>query len=285
MLSIIISSFNRINLFRRVLWNIVKNAPNINYEVVIVDEESSDDIQGMLEKEFASNFLWKLVKVKTATLENKLGKKYLNNPGPCYNIGFLHSVGDIIAIQGNECLVVDQCYNTMLGDFEILAQKYENPQVFSHTYNMPEEQVATLDFYGSNLTKPLVRHCMTWPLQSPNYKSEVVNYLSMCKRSSWEKIDGFDERYFNGISSEDSDFTRRVRALNGYCYFLSKGITIHMGHSGKNCYQESKLVSKEFWDKGVEINHKIFHAWNGKPENPQGWKSGQFEVEVITNLK
>lgn len=279
MISIIISSYNRTELFRRSLFSLVKNKPKEDWELVVVDEESTQDILKEL-RDFESEIPFKLIKVKTKDIESKLGiKKYHNNPSVTNNIGFAHSKGDKIFLMGNEIIVWDDAINKMV---EEISNK--NYLILSTTYDVPKQIIDVLDNYGSNLLKGMVQFCKKWPLQSNSYRSNVTNYLSLVNRSAWEALDGYDERYFGGIACEDSDFYQRFRALPNNEVVLSNSISLHQFHGGKTTYYEPENVSKETWDNGVSKNREFFHKWDGSYKNPQGWKSGEFKVEVITNV-
>lgn len=279
MISIIISSYNRIELFRRSLYSLVKNRPKEDWELIVVDEESTQDVLKEI-RNFESQIPFKFVKVKTKDIEAKLNvKKYHNNPCVTNNIGFAHSSGDKIFLMGNEIIVWDDAINKMVQEIP----EDLNYLILSTTYDVPEQIINILDNYGQNLTSNMVKFCKHWPLQSINYRSNVTNYLSLVNRSAWENLDGYDERYFGGIACEDSDFYQRFRALSSNKVILSSAISLHQFHGGKTTYYEPKDISKENWDKGVSKNREFFNKWDGSYKNPQGWKSGDFKVEVITN--
>jgi hypothetical protein len=114
----------------------------------------------------------------------------------------------------------------------------------------------------------------------------VTNYISLAPRALWEALRGYDERYYGGISAEDSDFVRRARKLPGFAQVVSEGVSLHQYHSGKTCYYSPppSVITKERWAEGVAINHAIYHAWDGASRNPQKWPWGQLGTgEVITN--
>lgn len=280
--SILISSYNRLPLFKRTLYSIVRNKPNMDVEVIVCDDGSTDDILGEL-KSFSTAFPWTFIRFDSDQFTEKTGlKKYFNNPSVTNNICFRYCKGDYIFQQGNEIMAWDDVYNKMIAD----APKTDNYMVMSTTYDVPMQYLSQLDSYGSNLTKVIVNHCKRWPLQSKEYRSDVTNYICLASRNVWESLQGYDERYFAGISAEDSDFVRRARTLPGFQQVISDGISLHQYHGGKTMYYDPQeaVIQKARFDEGCKINRVIYDNWDGTHNNKQTWDWGTFGVkEVVKN--
>lgn len=264
--SIIIASYNRKNLFKRCLYSIAARGPSIPYEVVVVDDGSVDDIEGLLRK-FTVNFPWKLVKFDAAAYEAKTGlKKFFNNPSVTYNIGFKQCspTSDKIFLMGNEVIAWGNAFDKLIDD----APKNNEPYiVFSTTYDTPQEVLDKIDAYGQHLDQVLIdKYCKPFPLQDLGYKSEVVNYLSLSSRGTWEQIGGFDERYYAGIACEDSDFVRRIRRCPYGKLIWSEGITLHQYHGGMTRYYQPlpANITMDRWNEGLAINRAVFAQWDEK---------------------
>jgi hypothetical protein len=264
--------------------------------VVVVDDGSDEDVLGEL-RTYSSRFPWKFIRFNADEFETKTGlKKFLNNPCVTNNIGFQHAEGDLIFQQGNEVIPWEGCYDQMIADAPIYGSPpvetpgWESPaaywMVMSTTYDMPQQYLNLLDPYGQNLRQQYLEDLVRWPLQSKEYRSDVTNYISLAPRALWAILKGYDERYYGGISAEDSDFVRRARKLPGFKQVISEGISLHQYHKGKTCYYNPppSVITQERWDEGVAINHAIFHSWDGTYRNRQKWPWGEFGVgEVITN--
>lgn len=276
--SILISSFNRISLFRRTLWSIANNPPDCSFEVIVADEQSTDDILGELRK---YTFPFKFIAIDMEEFTKKTGiTKYHNNPSLSNNVAFNHSEGSNVFLMGNECIATKGCFNRMLSDSARLGADYI---VFSTTFDVPQEVLNELDEYGTNLNSRHIMRCATWPLASDSYHSDVTNYISLTSRYSWDVVGGYDERYLGGIACEDSDFVRRLRTLHGFQLARSSALSLHQFHGGKTRYYEptERQMSPEKWQAGLDINRKIYHAWDGGYENKQPWKTGRYGIKDI----
>lgn len=298
--SIVISSHNRLGLFRRTLWAIAHRGPKVPFEVVVVDDGSTEDVLGEL-KLYSARFPWKFVRFDAAAFEAATGlTKFLNNPCVTNNIGFKHAAGDVIFQQGNEVIPWADCYDRLLRDVprEVRVLDGSPPAaatlpldhylVVSTTYDVPRQHLERMDRYGANLTQHAVDQLVRWPLQSREYRSDVTNYVSLAPRATWEALGGYDERYYGGISAEDSDFVRRARLLPGFQMAVSDGVSLHQYHGGRTTYytQDQRLIDNAKWEEGVAINHAIYHAWDGTHRNPQKWSYGTIGVgEIVTNCK
>lgn len=285
--SIIISSHNRLPLFRRTLFALAIRPPSIPFEVIVVDDNSSEDVLGEL-KSFGSKLPWKFIRFNAASFEDATGlTKFLNNPCVTNNIGFkaANPESDIIFQQGNEIIAWDDVYDQMIRD---IPTETDNWMVMSTTYDMQPQVLDLLDKMGQNLLPAYVDICKSFPLQSEFYRSDVTNYICAASRAVWEKIGGYDERYYGGISAEDSDFVRRARTLPDFQQVISKGISLHQFHDGKTCYYSPppRIITKQRWDEGVSINHAIYNSWQGETFNQQQWEWGSIGVgETLTNMR
>lgn len=281
MISILISSFNRRDLFRRTLASIEANCPK-PFEVVVADEGSTEDVLGEL-RQYNSSFPWKFITVDPEEFTKVTGlKKFHNNPCLTNNVAFRHCEGEYIFTQGNEIIATEHCYQQMLDEAKELGDHYI---VFSTTYDVPRSYLHQLGSYELPAKKDIPQF-YSQPLQSIHYRSDVTNYISLASRKLWKRIGGYDERYFGGISAEDSDFVRRARAVPGCQTKVSEAVSLHQNHGGKTRYQnpDPKVIQTARFNEGCKINRPIFDDWDGKPENPQSWPIGEFGVvNVITN--
>lgn len=277
-LSICISSRDRSHFFQRVLWGIANRPPSCDFEVVVADDGSQQDIQGLLTK-FSTKFPWVLVKFDYKEFEKKTGlKKLYGNPSVTNNIAYKQSRGEFVVMQGNEVIPWGSCYDSLLGQMGV--GKFD--LAFSTTYDLSASKLSELDPMGTNLNQKHVNWASRTPLNSVTHQSGVTNYLSISTRKVWEDIGGYDERYFAGIACEDSDFIRRARVLPGFRNIIDEqAISLHQYHGGMTAYYTPTPrhgVTLDQWYEYIEINRKVYYEWDETPRNPQSWPWGEYGV-------
>lgn len=269
------------------LWALANRPPSVPFELIVVDDGSTDDILGEM-RLYSSCFPWKFVRFDHEEFTAKTGiKKFFNNPAASQNVAFRQasSSSEFIFQQGNEVIAWEGVYDRLIADVPANAEHYI---VASTTYDVPQQYLDILDQYGQNLTPGIVNECKRWPLQSHDYRSDVTNYISLTSRKLWDKIGGFNEMYFGGISAEDSDFVRRARCTPNFKQVISDGISLHQFHGGRTKYYWPKesVISKDRFEDGCAINRCIFQDYiEGVYSNPQKFEWGTYGVkEVISNV-
>jgi len=285
--SIIISSFNRLPLFKRTLWSIANRPPSKPFEVIIVDDGSTEDVLGAI-KTFSASFHWKFIRFDQAEFTKKTGfEKFFNNPSITNNIGFKNSSGELIFLQGNEIIAYGDIYDVLIKE----KPNEEHFLAFSTTFDLPQEVLDNIGVYGTEFSQRHLNYVKRWPLQTKTYRSDVTNYISLSNRATWEAVGGYDERYIYGIGKEDSDFVRRCRAIPGWSdeknLVRSEAISLHQYHGGRTCYYLPKpeVVTQEKWKQGETLSRPLYDSWDGSCKNSQPWPWGEIGVtDIISNF-
>jgi GT2 family glycosyltransferase len=281
--SILISTHDRLPLWRRTLWFIARFPPPLPYELVVVDDNSEEDVLGELKK-YSSVIPWKFARFDQEKYERATNqKKFFNNPAATTNLAFTLSEGNLIIQQGQEVIATSGCYASLVDE----APRSGFYLCFSQTFDVPKQILGLLNDDGSNMTWAVAAACERWPLQTEAYRSDVTNYVSLTPRSLWEEIGGYDERYYQGISAEDSDFVRRARATGRCPTVISRGVSLHQSHGGRTAYYwpEPGVITRERFDEGCRINRAVYDSWDGSHANPQAWPLGLGLGEFLTNTR
>jgi len=132
---------NQAQLLRRTLWALATRPPTEPFEVVVIDEGSTDDILAEMQM-YSSRFAWKLLKLGEG--EGKV---------------LDHITGDVIIAQHPSVIAWGDTY-------KVLVETKEPGLRAASVYELPDEQVDWLGPFGSNLSGGLVAMCEKWPLQS-----------------------------------------------------------------------------------------------------------------------
>jgi glycosyltransferase involved in cell wall biosynthesis len=276
--SILISSKNRLPLFRRSLWSIAARPPSVPFEVVVADDNSTDDILGELHRHDA-NFDWVFVRVDTAVFTRATGvARFWNCPALTNNAAFAFSRGEAVFQMGNEIIAWEGVFDSLLDGLGPLGR---NAWAVSDTFDVPQETLDRLDGDGRNLTQADVEACYPRRLSNDN---NVPNYLSVFTRGAWEAVGGYDERYLAGIGAEDSDFMRRVMSLPGFRMARNRGISLHQYHGGvSHLYRpQPHVITEERLAYGAAINRTLYRAWDETTSNRMPWKPAEFGVGEVT---
>jgi glycosyltransferase involved in cell wall biosynthesis len=282
--SILISSYNRLPLLRRVLWGVATRPPSVPFEVIVVDDGSTEPVLNEVQK-YSSAFPWTFVRFSADKFKDETGvEKFWNCPAATTNVAARRARGDLLFVQGNECIAVGDAYDCMIRDMDGAANAAP-AMVMSTTYDAPLSVLWELDDYGTDVTERTVQKCLQWPLQSKAYRSDVTNYLALFQRKLWDELDGVDERYVGGIAAEDSDFVRRARKL-GAQTVISDAVSLHQYHGGRTAYYEPTTIDQARYWEGVKRNRAIYDAWDGETcKSGHAWEWGtKGIVEAIVNV-
>lgn len=275
MISILISSHNRLPLLENALRALDNNRPRGDFEVVIADEGSAEPIEEMLRQfDFPITFIE--VSMEEFTRETGIAK-YHNNPALTNNIAFKHSKGDYIFLQGNDIIACDNAYDKMME--AAIDSKSEDFFGYCTTYNVYSQELQNQINSGkTSLVKALLK-IQQAVLQGPNRQSDVTNYLSICTKSLWEKLRGYDERYVAGQACEDSDFARRTRVLLKKNNYIDAE-TLHQYHGD---ITHGITASGPLYP-GLLTNRKLFYNWDGGHRNSQPWEPGTLGIKRVVQL-
>jgi len=209
LVSIIIVNFNKKELLKQCLDSIKNSTTYPNYEVIVVDNGSSDGSQEMVEK----NYRWvKLVKNK----EN-LGFAKANN------IGIREARGDYIFLLNNDTVIIQRDWLE-----KMIAVAESDPKI---------------GIVGCKLVGPggTIQHVGGWynVRGTGHYTKDIdrtveVDYVTgaamLIKREVIEKIGLLDEGY-SPLYYEDTDLCARCKRAGYRIVCTPKTVIIHHGSS------------------------------------------------------
>lgn len=198
LVSIIIANYNEKEYLENCLRSILENTGDIDYEVIVVDNESSDGSVELV-KQLSSRDS----RIKVVTLKKNIGYS------SAINIGYRNSRGDLIALLSNDTRVTP-------GWLASLIQTLNNDKGIGCVQSklLLMDYPSLIDSVG-HILDPLgfLRPKGYMELdqgQFDNYDNICVVQVVACllKRSVIEKIGLFDDDYF--IMHEDTDLSLRL---------------------------------------------------------------------------
>jgi hypothetical protein len=229
-LSIIIVSYNGREHLRKCLQSLAAHGPDVEHEVIVVDNASQDGSAEMVAAEFPQ--------ARLLTLPKNVGFAAGANRG----IG--EASGEAIVLLNPDSELKEDVFGPMLAhlrdnpDIGILAPKLrdEDGSLQLSCRRFPTFSVALFNRY-SLLTRLLprnrfsARYLLTdWDHSAVAAVDWVSGACLMARRSLFEEIGPLDEGYFMYI--EDVDLCQRVhRAGYKVVYFPEAAITHHIGRS------------------------------------------------------
>jgi len=269
-LSIIIVNYNVTELLRNCLLSIQKYIEGFDYEVIVIDNASSDSSWGDLIPEFPKfNFISSesnggFAKANNTAIETAQGEYLLIlNPDTEFEGFYMKDVLHFADSQGNfGCLGVRM--HDAKGEF-LPESKRSVPDMFNSF-----EKLFTN--FKKNNSKSYYRNDID---ENDIAEVEVITgAFLLIKKEIYKKVGGLDEAYF--MYGEDIDLCYTL-LKNGYKnYYYGKASILH--HKGESTvrdeaylerfygamqifinkyYKESKPVQYSFLKAGLKLRHKI----------------------------
>jgi GT2 family glycosyltransferase/glycosyltransferase involved in cell wall biosynthesis len=244
-ISIIILTFNNLSFTKLCLESIISNTEYPNYELIIVDNASSD---GTLE--YISEFMSGKNNVSLLANKENLGFAAGNN------LGAKLSSGEYLVFLNNDTIVTPGWL------YRLYLHLIKNPSagmVGPVTNAIGNEAKIEIDY--SNLEDINIfaaRRAQIFPLES--FKINVLAlYCCMISRGLFEQIGGLDERYKIGMF-EDDDLARKVEQA-GYNLLCAEDVYIHHFHGATFKLLSDQENQRIFFENKLKFENKWGIQW------------------------
>ncbi len=251
--SVIIANYNNFDLLLKCLATLYENTKQLEFEVILVDDNSVEGDINEVVKEFD-----KLILIKNPT---NLGYSKTNN------IGLKLAQGKYILLLNNDILFKENSIKTI---FDYAEQQEESIFIGCKLLNPDNSWQAStakfpsaLNLFTSNffLYKlfPSLSMFNKYYLQKKNIKVPVVvDYVLGAflfgQREVFLKLQGFDERFF--FYAEDIDICYRLRLLGGKTIFNPSTSVVHIGGASVKNNQWFKFKNKAVSELQFFQKHK-----------------------------
>ncbi len=228
-LSIIIVNYNGKNFLKACIDSIDNYLQSIRYEVVIIDNNSTDDSVSFLKKNYPTLSL----------IENKR------------NVGFAAANNQGVRMAAGETLLLLNNDTVLMGDIsEALRLLNEDDTIGAVGIKMLDGNKNYLPSFGKfpkpfNLLRISNLSYQFEEAQSGEFRSKDprdVDWISgaflLTKKRYWNTVGGLDEDYFMYV--EDVDFCKKLQYIQLKSVFLPDPFFVH--HVGFNSKREHLLI-------------------------------------------
>lgn len=224
-LSIIILNYKTKGLVKQCIRNVMASTVGLEYEIIVVDNGSKDEVENMLAENFPQvRFL-------------QTGKNLGFASG--YNVGIKEAKGKYILILTADVTVLEGSIANLVGFMEknpetgLAGPKIINPdgsyQITCRTFQTPKIILyrRTPLFNLSFAKKELAKHLMSdFDRQSNREVDWVMGACMIVRKSALDKVGLFDERFFFYV--EDMDWCRRFWVQGYKVNYIADAVVIHL---------------------------------------------------------
>jgi GT2 family glycosyltransferase len=241
-LSIIIPNYNGREVLKNCLNSIYQKNRNVDYEVIVVDNDSTDGSVEMIKKDFP--------KTKLITIKSKAGFSKLNNSG------LNSATSKYVLFLNNDTLVEGTAFDNAVKFMD------DTPEAAAIGFKLlnPDNSLQP-----SGRSFPTVFSFLSGKNKyfnpSRNYeKTEEVDEVSgaciMTRTVLIKEINGWDESFLWGY--EDLDLCRRIKKTGLKIYYFPQSRVTHYWGITRN---REKLYEEEMFSALY-----YFHKYSSKPE-------------------
>ena len=256
-LSIICVNWNSVDYLRECIASVYEHTRDISFEIIVVDNASSQDGVDTLKEQFPEVTI-----IKSAT---NLGFAGANN------VGFRQSTGAYVLLLNPDTELISPAINVMLArtkslpDAGIVGCRLLNTDLsvqLTAIQKFPTILNQVLDLEYLQLRWP---HCPLWeiaPLFSTDVKLIQVEVISgacmLLRREVFEQVGMFSEEYF--MYAEDIDLNYKVKSAGFTNYYVGEAAMIH--HGGKS----SSRQDVSYWATTMKYRamRRLFQKTRGR---------------------
>lgn len=251
--SIVLLCYNHWKITKRCLKSILKNTKNVNYEIIVVNNNSSDKtVEGL--NEYQNN-------PKITVVHND--KNYGFAKG--MNIGSIYASGEYIIFLNNDTY----CYKNWLKPLINHMKENKDIGILTPTTSYSSNESCIWishknheDYYEKVMLK--INKVKDW-VEEVGWKEtfKAILYCGIVRKSEFYKIGLFDINFGRG-GWDDDDLSYRYKLLNLKCAYTLRSIVYHIG---------SFTLKKDY---SQEHNLKYYqNKWNVK------WKATSRNKNIV----
>jgi GT2 family glycosyltransferase len=252
-LSIIIVSFNTEKLTVRCIQSIVKHKPSFAYEIVVVDNGSSDgSVEGIKKL--------KLANLTLITSQTNLGFSKANNKG------IKAAQGEYILLLNSDTEIID----TSLEELVAFAREHQDAGVVAPQLLNKDKTVQASIFRLPTIWRAVSQYIFKnkgilskYSLSFTQVVESVVGAAFLITPKALKKVGMLDEKYF--MYFEDLDYCKKVNEAGLFVYYFPDTHVIHIhGASGTPGINNLLVESSKKYFGIVRYYIYTFVLWLGQ---------------------
>jgi len=251
LVSIIIPAYNQAFYTYSCIQAIVENTKNIAYEIIVMDDNSSQTLAYKLDDYILNVRLY----------QNKKNIGFINN---C-NIGARRAKGSYLLFLNNDTNVQSNWLEPMLKLFKSDKQVGIVGSKLIYPDGRLQEAGGIIWRNGSGCNYGQLKHP-----ENPEYNYlKEVDYISgaslLISKKLWHQLKGFDTHY-QPAYYEDSDLAFKARSMGYKVMYQPQSVVVHYEgisngtdtHSGIKAYQvKNQSLFRHTWKKQLKQSHQI----------------------------
>jgi GT2 family glycosyltransferase/glycosyltransferase involved in cell wall biosynthesis len=257
--SIIIVTHNNLPLTRLCLESVLRNTNSSSYEVIVVDNASTDGTPQYLEALARAN-----PEIRAICNSTNLGFPRGNN------VGLSHSEGDILVLLNNDTVVPP-------GWLERLASHLRNPAIGlvgpMTNFVGNEAKIAVPYRTIGEMEKFAAERARLFEGQVADI-SMLAMFCVALRHDTFQEVGLLDERFGIGMF-EDDDYAHRIRATGRRVVCARDGFVHHVGQAAFK-----KLIERGEYNALFEQNRKLYQEKWGAAWTPH--RHGDLRWETVS---
>lgn len=240
-LSVILVNWNTSDLTRQALASVYKQIVDIDFEVIVVDNNSADNSVEMIKKEFP----------QVRLIENKENLGF----GKANNQGLKIAQGNYLMFLNTDVVVLDGALNKLVNyldqyaDVMMVGPRLLNKDLtFQHACRrmLPNPINSFFHLFGlatifknSKFVTDYKQYAADPEITGPT--EAISGAAMMFRRQVYNEIGGFDETFF--FYGEDLDFCKRVLDKGWKIVYVSEAKIIHFGGQSSGKCRVKSLIN------------------------------------------
>ena len=254
-LSIIVVSYNTRQALKECLASIFAATANISFEVLVVDNGSSDGSAAMVASDFPSVRL----------MQNKDNVGFAR----AVNYAIPRSLGRYILLLNSDTVVLNRATTKMVEFMDKEPEAWVAGCTLLNSDGSVQQSCDAFPRFDREVFNvlrvalqrrlrrtPLAKHLLRSPAveNSPKRVDLIQGSCFMLRRSVVERVGLFDENYFMYL--EETDFCFRVRSCGGAVYYAPVGRVIH--HMGGSWSGDTLGRRQRYWQSYLYFVRKHY---------------------------